>query len=105
MLVKTFGVAAHSDNFTREALNTSIPAPYLSFLFRLLARMLHVSYATVRSSYPNNEAWEGESINAEIFGSQRETGPIQDNDDEILEISPAYAHLSPFNTHRTMKLF
>jgi hypothetical protein len=55
-LVKTFGVAAHSDNFTQEALNTSISAPYLSFLFGLLACILHVSYATVRSSFPNNEA-------------------------------------------------
>jgi hypothetical protein len=85
-------------------LNTSIPAPYLSFLFGLLARTLHVSYATVRSSYPNNEAWEGESIDAEIFGSQHNTGPIQDSDDEILEISPAYAHLLPSNTHRTTEI-
>jgi hypothetical protein len=102
-LVKTFGEAAHSDNFTQEALNTSIPAPYLSFLFGLLARTLHVSYATVCSSFPNNEAWEGESIDAELFGSQRDTGLIQDSDDEILEFSPAYAHLSPSNTHRTME--
>jgi hypothetical protein len=55
-LVNTFGAAAHSDNFTQEALNTSIPAPYLSFLFGLLARTLHISYATVRSSFPNHEA-------------------------------------------------
>jgi hypothetical protein len=51
MLVKTFGKAAHSDNFTQEAFQTTVPTPYLFFLYGIMARTLHFFYAIVYSSF------------------------------------------------------
>jgi hypothetical protein len=36
MLTRKFGTTTHSGYFTKEALQTSIPAPYLSLIFGLM---------------------------------------------------------------------
>jgi hypothetical protein len=84
ILVKNFGIAAHSDNFTQEAFQTTVPAPYLSFIYGLIARTLYISYATVCLAYPK-EVWEEESIDMDIFSSNCDTGPILDSNDDNLE--------------------
>jgi hypothetical protein len=57
MLTRKFGVTANSGYFNDEALQTSILAPYLSLLFGLMSRSVHLAYASVRQEFFNLDLW------------------------------------------------
>jgi hypothetical protein len=57
MLTRKFGITANSSYFNDEALQTSILAPYLSLLFGLMSRSVHLAYASVRQEFFNLDLW------------------------------------------------
>jgi hypothetical protein len=57
MLTRKFGVTTNSGYFNDEALQTFILAPYLSLLFGLMSRSVHLVYASVRQEFFNLDLW------------------------------------------------
>jgi hypothetical protein len=57
MLTRKFGVTANSGYFNEKALQTSILAPYLSLLFGLMSRSVHLAYASIRQEFFNLDLW------------------------------------------------
>jgi hypothetical protein len=53
MLIRKFGVTANSGYFTTEALQTSILALYLSLIFGLMARSVHLVYVSICKEFFN----------------------------------------------------
>jgi hypothetical protein len=53
MLTRKFSITANSGYFNAEALQTSILALYLSLLFDLMSRSVHLAYTSVCKEFFN----------------------------------------------------
>jgi hypothetical protein len=97
MLTRKFSVTVHSGYFNQEALQTSILALYLSLLFGLMSRSVHLAYASVRKQFFNVNLWEEIAEHLELYDLEPpppEDLLFLDSDDENL-VSPS------FRTHQS----
>jgi hypothetical protein len=58
MLTRYFGPAAHSNNFIQTALQTQIPAPYLSLLINVTSQVAAASYLVTKHFFSTSEDLE-----------------------------------------------
>jgi hypothetical protein len=104
MLTRKFSVTANSGYFTQEALQTSIPSPYLSLIFGLMSRSVHLAYAAVRKEFFNVNLWETIAEHPELFDPELHShGDLPDSDIEDVDL-PDFSfltHHSSSSVHHT----
>jgi hypothetical protein len=107
MLTRKFGVTANSGYFNDEALQTSILALYLSLLFGLMSRSVHLAYASVRQEFFNLDLWADMMFTEypEFYdlAHTSEAFPNAGKKDDILPSSSFSTHQSSPSVPHTME--
>jgi hypothetical protein len=105
MLTRKFGITTNSGYFNAEALQTSILALYLFLIFGLMARSVHLVYASVHKEFFNYELWSEMADNPEMYSLEPAPEELLnlDSDDENLASSSFTTHQLPPITHHIME--